>query len=84
MPHRPKPPDMMVMPSRRTPASAAAGSGYCLLTATFRNLPRVRPSCHSLAAAAIRPAHALSSVLNTVQPARRLCADRRRADVRSR
>ena len=27
MPHRPKPPDMMVMPSRSSPASAAAASG---------------------------------------------------------
>ena len=27
MPHRPKPPDMIVMPSFSTPASAAAASG---------------------------------------------------------
>ena len=27
MPQRPKPPDMIVMPSRSTPASAAAASG---------------------------------------------------------
>ena len=27
MPHRPKPPDMIVMPSRSTPARAAVASG---------------------------------------------------------
>jgi hypothetical protein len=27
MPHRPNPPDMMVMPSRKMPASAASESG---------------------------------------------------------
>src|SRR6185437_11772552 len=33
MPHRPKPPDMIVMPSRSSPARAAFASGYTLLTA---------------------------------------------------
>ena len=34
-PHRPKPPAMMVMPSLRTPASAAVASEYTLPMKTF-------------------------------------------------
>jgi hypothetical protein len=48
MPHRPKPPAMMVMPSRSTPLNAAVASAYTLLTAIPRS-PATDPlvaSCH--------------------------------------
>ena len=46
MPHSPKPPDMMVIPSRSTPANASVAPGYSLLTAIDPSplVPRTLPS----------------------------------------
>src|SRR5690348_11053502 len=44
MPHRPKPPDMIVISSRNSPARAVCASAYTLLTAILR--PPARATCH--------------------------------------